>query len=245
MLKKKLFILLGVLVASVFTSCALAQTGEKVELSKAYPLHFAGKLPGANCELKYELHLLEDKSYLLKTECQKNDEVSANTENGKWHIDDENRLLLEANEPRYFSIINESTLELMNLKGEKIDSALNYKLELHKAELQNTYWKLVELNSKVISASTKREAHIVLDKELRIKGHSGCNSFNGTYELKGEMLKISGSMMMTRMFCRGSNEGEFIKALHSMQSYIILGEYLEVLDSNGSEIARFESVYLY
>ena len=116
-----------------------------------------------------------------------------------------------------------------------------------KASLENTYWKLTMLNGKPL-ANTKAhstEAYMILDQG-KIKGNSGCNVMGGKYNLNNDKISLSNKgMMMTRMFCKGSVEAEFIKALKKMYRYEIKGEYLEIFDKNSSTLARFESVYLY
>ena len=115
-----------------------------------------------------------------------------------------------------------------------------------KASLENTYWKLTVLNDKPLP-NTKplaREAYMILNQG-KIKGNSGCNGMGGTYKLDGNKISFSDKgMMMTRMFCKGSVEVEFLKVLKKMYMYELKGEYLEIFDKNGTKLARFESVYL-
>jgi len=116
-----------------------------------------------------------------------------------------------------------------------------------KAKLINTYWKLTVLNNKAVrqTQNNKREAHMVLSQG-KVRGSSGCNGMGGSYTLDGNKLSFSDKgMMMTRMFCKGSVEREFLKAMKAMHSYKIKGEYLEIFDKDGVKLARFESVYLY
>ena len=116
-----------------------------------------------------------------------------------------------------------------------------------KAKLTNTYWKLTVINGKAVQKTynKRREAHMVLSQG-RVKGSTGCNGMGGAYVLDGNKLSFSDKgMAMTRMFCKGSVENQFLKAMREMQSYKIKGEYLEIFDKNGAKLARFESVYLY
>ena len=93
--------------------------------------------------------------------------------------------------------------------------------------------------------NNRREAHMVLSQG-KVRGNSGCNGMGGTYILDGDKLSFSDKgMAMTRMFCEGSVEVEFLQAIKAMYSYKIQGEYLEIFDKNGVNLARFESVYLY
>jgi len=112
------------------------------------------------------------------------------------------------------------------------------------ASLINTYWKLMQINGKIVELTNKREAYMVLN-ENKIRGNSGCNSMNGVYSFKEDKLSLSRPMMMTRMFCQGSVEGEFTKALAQMKTYKIKGQSLEIFDANGLKLAEFKSVYLH
>jgi len=114
------------------------------------------------------------------------------------------------------------------------------------AKLTNTYWKLTILNDKALphTQAKKREAFLIFSNG-KVKGNSGCNGLGGTYALSGDKISFSDKgFMMTRMFCQGSVEIEFIKTLKKMYRYKIVGEYLEIFDIHDIKLARFESVYL-
>ena len=322
------------------------------ELSTEYPLHFVGSIPRADCQMKYQLDLFDNRTYFLREECFK-DGVSTKTNDdiGRWYSDNENRVVLNGTKikAKYFFIVNETTLEQMDLKGKRViskpihqlkhtgniqsiepklliqgvysymaDAAILYEcatglsfpvafekdnralekayinagasagqtLKVYldvqisdrkmqdcsvkqstiivekflkmipkekcqnpysKAKLKETYWKLTQINSKPLplSKSSRREAHMILSSDFKIKGSSGCNSFHGTYEQEKETLKLIKPMMMSRMFCKGELEQEYMKVLEEMRSYKIQSEYLEIFDKDGANLARFESVYLY
>jgi heat shock protein HslJ len=78
-----------------------------------------------------------------------------------------------------------------------------------------------------------------------MQGFAGCNRLLGSYELKGEKLKF-GRMASTRMACQNGMELEasFMQALESTVIWKIEGEHLELSDSKGTLLARFESRYL-
>ena len=110
--------------------------------------------------------------------------------------------------------------------------------------LENTNWKLTRLSSKSITVTTKqREPHFVLDsKTKRIAGFGGCNRFTGTYQQNGDRL-IVGKMAMTFMACPEEMETErdFVGVLEQARSWKILGDHLELFDTGGSFLARFQA----
>jgi copper homeostasis protein (lipoprotein) len=112
------------------------------------------------------------------------------------------------------------------------------------AALESTYWKLTRLGDKPVSVAAKqREPHFVLDsKTKRIAGSGGCNRFTGSYQRTGDRLTF-GKVAMTFMACPEGmeTEREFLAALEQVRSLKIFGEDLELLDSNGGFLARFEA----
>ena len=78
-----------------------------------------------------------------------------------------------------------------------------------------------------------------------VQGFSGCNRLMGSYELKEEKLTFV-PMASTRMACRHGMELEsaFMQALEAAAKWKIEGEHLELTDSKGALVARFESRYL-
>ena len=115
------------------------------------------------------------------------------------------------------------------------------------AMLENTRWKLVRLsNEPVIVSEGDREPYITLMSEgNKVQGFAGCNRLMGGYELEGDKLKFGG-MASTRMACQNGMkvESTFMQALESTVKWKIEGEHLELSDSNGTLLARFESLYL-
>ena len=354
MKKRKIYALMILFIGFVLSACASSTpqtTLASKKLSSNFPLHFLGLIPGANCTNQYQLDLLENRTYFLRNVCFKDGVASKNSDDiGRWYIDAENRVVLNGTKKRatYFQILDAKSIELMDLKGEKIVSDLNYKLEVSmraktiepklqmmgmysymadaatfyecstglklpvvfeednlaleraytqsgapsgtslkvhveakivqrkamdraykesalvvskfinllpkelcqnpysKAKLTETYWKLTRVDSKIVpfSKNNRREAHMILKADGKIRAHSGCNSMNGAYQLDGDKLSLKGGMMMTRMFCKNSLEREFSIALQRMVRYKIVGEYLEIFDKDGNNLARFESVYM-
>ncbi len=115
-----------------------------------------------------------------------------------------------------------------------------------RAELTNTYWKLVRLGEEsIVVAPQQREPHLKLETNNRLGGFSGCNRFMGAWQLEGETLRFTG-IATTRMACPAGMEQEaaFVRALESMSSWKIMGEHLEFFDTQGALLARFESRYM-
>jgi heat shock protein HslJ len=111
--------------------------------------------------------------------------------------------------------------------------------------LRNTNWKLVRLNGAPVRVVPRQhQPYLVLGKdEQRVSGDGGCNRFTGGFELDGDRLRFRG-MAGTMMACLDGmeQEGRFMQALQKVERYRISGSHLEMLDSSGAVVARFEAV---
>ncbi len=111
------------------------------------------------------------------------------------------------------------------------------------AELDNTYWKLVEINSRrVAPPEGGPEAHMIFaPDEPRVVGHAGCNRFFGSYEASGDQLGFS-SLGSTMMACPEGMQDEqaFFEALNKTTRFGIDGRILTLLEDD-RPLARLEA----
>ena len=114
------------------------------------------------------------------------------------------------------------------------------------AELQNTYWKVIEIDGKAVrTPEGMREAHVILaSEESRAHGHAGCNNFFGSFETGEDKLSFS-ALGSTMMACPEGMDTEqaFLKALGETTRYEISGLFL-TLYADDHPLARLEAVYL-
>jgi len=117
-----------------------------------------------------------------------------------------------------------------------------------KAELKDTYWKLIELDGAtiVMAPAQQREVRITLAGEgSRLFGFSGCNQLVGAYVQDGNALRFT-QMASTRMACVEplmELESQVLKMLGATTGYRIEGDQLILLGGD-QVLARFEAVYL-
>ena len=78
-------------------------------------------------------------------------------------------------------------------------------------------------------------------KDGRVSGNSGCNSFTGSMSVSNSYLHFDDSMAMTKMFCPGNGESNFLDGLKKINGYSISdeGKTLNLL-SGDVAIMRFE-----
>jgi heat shock protein HslJ len=103
------------------------------------------------------------------------------------------------------------------------------------ASLQDTRWVLVALDGEPPLAGTSPSAGFSADE---IRGSAGCNTYFGSYALRGSDISISG-VAHTEMWCADpegvmDQEQAFLAALASVASYRLAGERLELLDGTGN-----------
>jgi copper homeostasis protein (lipoprotein) len=149
------------------------------------------------------------------------------------------RPAMEANRPSQLSLVVERFVNIWPREtcgNPLVDSPL-----------RGTYWKLVRLSETAVQAAEKqREPHLIFaNDEPRVSGSGGCDSVTGNFELDGERLRLRG-MAGTMMACLAGMEQEqrFLQSMENVERYRIRGSHLEMLDSAGAVIARFEAVAL-
>jgi len=140
---------------------------------------------------------------------------------------------------------NRNEVKLIVDKLEKLDTE-NICAPTDHAELQNTYWKLLELDGRqVVTPEGMREAHIVLATEgASARGHAGCNNFFGTFTAEEDKLSFS-ALGSTMMACPEAMDTEqaFLQALGETTRYEISGQFLSLF-AEDRLLALLEAVYL-
>ena len=102
----------------------------------------------------------------------------------------------------------------------------------------------MSLADKPITATDNQsEPHMVLKPDPKqVNGSGGCNRFFGSYQTSGNALSFGG-IGSTRMACPSGmdTEGAFLPALGRAATWRVSGQQLELSDSTGAVLARFEA----
>lgn len=114
--------------------------------------------------------------------------------------------------------------------------------------LENSYWKLVELDGKPITAvDNQREPHIILrgGQPGVLGGSGGCNRLMGSYVLDGDSITFN-KVAMTMMACAKGMETEhsFAITLEGKKNWLIKGNTLLLQDQQGKIVAQFTVQYM-
>lgn len=115
--------------------------------------------------------------------------------------------------------------------------------------LRGTYWKLVQLNGQAISVpgvARQQEPHLVFSVDGdRVSGSGGCNAVAGSFEAEGDKLNLRQMVSTMRACLTGmEREREFLQTLGKVARYRIVAGHLDLLDAQGTVVARFEAVAL-
>ena len=105
--------------------------------------------------------------------------------------------------------------------------------------LVGTKWTLQSLAG-VPLGDVRRAPTIHFQSDGQVGGHGGCNSWGGTYELKGSAIRF-GQMRSTLMACeQGMDvESRFHAMLKQVRTVAVTGGSLVFKDAAGTELARF------
>ena len=78
----------------------------------------------------------------------------------------------------------------------------------------------------------------------KVTGQSGCNSYNGSYELDGQNLTIGPDLASTQMACGDAEtavETAYLARLPKVASYSIEGETLTLADGDDKALLEYEA----
>lgn len=214
---------------------------------------YQGVIRCADCEgIQLVIKLNTDLTYSLQMKyLGKDGKVFESSGTLKWNKEG-NKITLHQTDNTESKIyfVGENFIKQLDVKGNPITGDLAEKYILRKVDNQITekYWKLVELyGSKVQHTEMgKRETHMILKAENnRVHGSGGCNTFNGSYELKeGNRISFS-KIASTLMACENmETEAQFFKVLEMADNYFISADTLILNRVKMAPLARFEAVYL-
>lgn len=211
---------------------------------------YSGIIPCADCSgIQMSLDLSQDGTYTLKRQyLGKEENGFESTGKFEW-IDNGNAITFGEGEDKMMFAIGENMLTMLDREGQKITGELANSYMLAKVDkgLVEKYWKLTELfGEPVATPEGGKEAHMILSMDgNRIHGNSGCNTFNGTYELKpGNRITFS-KMASTMMMCVNMDtETKMHQVFETADSYVLNGDSLVLNRARMAPLARFVAVYL-
>jgi uncharacterized lipoprotein NlpE involved in copper resistance len=227
-----------------------ADNAHNSQNSLNYTGTYEGTIPCADCEgIKTTLTLLDNGTFTKITQYL-GKEDRGNPEKGKYTWNDQGSEIStvnDANDTQRYKV-GENVLFHLDKEGNRIegDLAENYKLKkaLKNFEyIENKKWVLVELLGKKIEEEVgKKQAYVMFNGELsRISGNNSCNTFNGSYELKGMgRISISG-LAMTQMACiEMETAASFNDVISKVDNYSVKDGILNFNKAKMATLAKFK-----
>jgi heat shock protein HslJ len=112
------------------------------------------------------------------------------------------------------------------------------------ASLEDTQWTLVSyVNDQGDAISVLPDAEITAEFTTeKVAGSAGCNQYFASYEVDGNRLSF-GPIGSTMMACGGpldEQERQYLAALESAASYQIVGDQLQIVNSEGETVLMFK-----
>jgi heat shock protein HslJ len=106
--------------------------------------------------------------------------------------------------------------------------------------LSSKTWNLESLMGKAISSNdfTSAIPSLLFSKDSKLSGFTGCNNFNGSFNLSGMGLGIDPGAM-TKKACAGDGEKKFLNALSQVKSFDITGDKLKLFGDGGKDLLSF------
>lgn len=112
------------------------------------------------------------------------------------------------------------------------------------APLTDTYWRLTHLGDRPVPAASdpRRELSLTfLADGKSFHGSSGCNRLSGSYSTSNAAMTLTSGGTMVACKAEAKTEAAFMDALKATHTYRIVGRVLELTDSKGAQVARFEA----
>jgi len=81
-------------------------------------------------------------------------------------------------------------------------------------------WIETAYNNDTIKKPNEKEAFTLTFEDGRVHGRTDCNRFNGAYTVDDHNIQFDDKMAMTKMYCEGSQESEFVKMLLEVRSFL-------------------------
>ncbi|HIP71249.1 MAG TPA: META domain-containing protein [Anaerolineae bacterium] len=109
--------------------------------------------------------------------------------------------------------------------------------------LGNTNWALTSMNGNQVPIPGSNITTFFANGG-QLSGFGGCNNFNGSYSVSGNVISIS-ALTSGQMSCGPELDGQeqaFLAALQSAQTFTINGNQLIIFDGGGQEALRFNRI---
>lgn len=210
---------------------------------------YSGILPCADCPgIETVVTLSSDGTY-QRSMFYLEEAVSPLVDNGSFSWDESgNRIALDIGSDQVEQYqVEENQLSRLDIEGQRITGNLAsyYVLAKHLNDpaIEDRRWRLVELRGQPVEST--RGAALMLQAEGSVaSGNASCNSFSGSYAIKGgQRISFGRHMTSTMMACPDmSIESAFFEVLRMVDNYSVGDDMLSLNRARMAPLARFERV---
>ena len=106
--------------------------------------------------------------------------------------------------------------------------------------IEGKTWELSAINGVEARAGdfSRDLPTITFAADKSVSGHSGCNSYRGSYTLDDKGALTMSEVMSTKMYCEGDGESNFMKAFNKADKVVAEDNRLKLLDGS-QEVLTF------
>lgn len=244
----------GIIAVVLFSASCKTSSVHNSQNSLDWAGTYRGVFPGTDGKnIVSTLELNNDLTYRMQSALMDEpDQITTTQGSFKWSRDGRNITLKDSRTmDKTIYQVGENRLIKQSGNTGKVTDASQFVLEKVKPdEITEKYWKLIEIEGQpvVVDDRMRSEPYIILKKENnRLVGTSGCNSFNGTYELEGMNRIHFSKIAATMMACINMDiEQKMLKVFEMADNYTLSpdGKNLSLNRARMAPLARFEVVYL-
>lgn len=104
-------------------------------------------------------------------------------------------------------------------------------------------WTLVHIHESSGTTIDKgfpnKKPNLILEAvSKKATGNTGCNQLFGNFKTQQNKISFDG-MGMTKMYCEGVAENEYVNMINSVESYTVIDNQLILMDKDGTQLLKY------
>ena len=206
---------------------------------------YEGELPCADCEgIKTFITIKNDNTYVLKEVYLGKDATSFNSE-GTFTWNDNGQHIILSDTARHPYFVGENTLTALDEDGKKITGDLEALYVLHKVvdKLEGKKWHLAFYKDQevVYKEAMSEHAYVQFLEDMTLNGYTGCNSFQGAYQLgDAQKIKFSNIISTLKACPEMDTEAKLLATLNNTEAFGFEEYDLYLYDKDHNKLATFK-----
>lgn len=104
-------------------------------------------------------------------------------------------------------------------------------------------WTLVHIDESsgtdIVEGFPNKKPNLILESiSKKATGNTGCNQLFGSFKVNQNKISFEG-MGMTKMYCEGVKENEYVNMINKVESYSIIDNQLILMDKDGVQLLKY------